>query len=75
MVYFSYVRAPVIDMAELECLFSAVVPTSATKGSADKLGGRSSAPRNEKIHLVYICFKLVQFYVTQVGSSFTGSIV
>jgi hypothetical protein len=58
-------------MAELECLFSAVVPTSDTKGSVDKLGGRSSAPRNEKIHLVYICF----LFVTQIGSSFTESIV
>lgn len=45
-----------IDIAELECLFSTVVPTSDTKGSADKSGGRSSAPRNEKIHLVYIYF-------------------
>ncbi|XP_078170852.1 formin-like protein 6 isoform X1 [Carex rostrata] len=45
-------QAPVIDMAELECLFSAVVPTSDTKGSADKSGGRSSAPKNEKIHLI-----------------------
>ncbi|KAJ3693423.1 hypothetical protein LUZ60_008903 [Juncus effusus] len=43
-------KAPVFDMAELECLFSAALPSADSKGS-DK-SGRSSAPKNEKIHLI-----------------------
>nr|CAD1840175.1 unnamed protein product [Ananas comosus var. bracteatus] len=44
--------APDFDMSELENLFSAAVPNSDSRGSAEKSSGRSAGSRSEKVHLI-----------------------
>lgn len=56
-----YVRAPDFDMSELENLFSAAVPNSDSRGSAEKSSGRSAGSRSEKVHLVNYYFILEAF--------------
>ncbi|XP_057834061.1 formin-like protein 17 isoform X2 [Cryptomeria japonica] len=46
-------RAPDIDMSELECLFSTALPSSASGGSGDKAGRRTSiGSKAERVLLV-----------------------
>ncbi|XP_039120932.1 formin-like protein 6 [Dioscorea cayenensis subsp. rotundata] len=45
-------KAPEFDMSELESLFSAAVPSSDAKDSADKSRRSSLGPKSDKIHLI-----------------------